>query len=136
MALAAQHPDNPLVQHRGQPSTHDVGLLAGVIQDLKLGRRTIAPTYDKSAFDGEGDRYPQASWQRFNEVDDESVAIILLEGWCVGFRPLDVRKLQSRWQHAVWCHEHEEYRGRLGANRYENIDFINTALDKYVQVFR
>lgn len=134
--MAVRFPNNPLIQHRGQPSTHDVALLEAVIKDLKSGSETLIPSYDKGALNGKGERRPRTDWQRLNVRGDERVAIILLEGWCVGFRSLDTRTLQDKWQEAVECSEREEYRGRLGVNRLQDIDHVNSALRTYEQVFR
>ncbi|KAJ1731907.1 hypothetical protein LPJ61_002301 [Coemansia biformis] len=75
---------NPLLRFRGQPGTHDV----------ELGRRTLAalvrnqeatalPAYDKSLCSGRGDRIASHQWAR------PPVDVVLLEGWCLGFRSLD-----------------------------------------------
>ena len=66
LRLAAAHPGNPYLEHRGYPGTHDIG----------LGERTLAalqgaqgpqgpwvvrvPVYDKSLHGGRGDRAPEA----------------------------------------------------------------------------
>ena len=64
------------------------------------------------------------------------MTVVLLEGWCVGFQPLDERTLQQKWQQAVEHSGSVEYEGRLGANRFEDIDFINTSLAEYTPLFR
>ena len=107
-----------------------------MISELKSGAETLVPTYDKGAFNGEGERRSRSDWQRLNARPDERVAIILLEGWFVGFRSLDARTLQDRWQRAVECRSLEEYQGQLGANRYQDIEYVNSALESYEQVFR
>ncbi|KAJ2695897.1 hypothetical protein H4R19_005797 [Coemansia spiralis] len=75
---------NRLLRFRGQPGTHDV----------ELGRRTLAalirnqeptalPAYDKSLRGGRGDRVAPHRWAQ------PPVDVVLLEGWCLGFRALD-----------------------------------------------
>ncbi|KAL2754547.1 hypothetical protein ACRALDRAFT_1063351 [Sodiomyces alcalophilus JCM 7366] len=86
-ALAAANPDNALLQHRGQPGTHDLPLARRLFHDL-LSRRpeqVRVPAYDKAAFGGQGDRAPESTWR---SVRPGAVHIVILEGWCVGFRAL------------------------------------------------
>ena len=64
------------------------------------------------------------------------MAIIILEGWLVGFRPLEVEPLRSKWQAAVALRQMEGYQGGLGFNRFEDVVFINTSLAEYAEVFR
>ena len=135
-ALAAKHPSNPLLQHRGQPSTHDTTLLKDVIESLLSGSETLIPSYDKSAYGGEGDREPRSKWRKLNAKGEEGVAVIILEGWCIGFEPLEAEPLRSKWQAAVALSQMEGYQGRLGLNRFEDIVYINTSLADYAEVFR
>ncbi|KAI0039500.1 P-loop containing nucleoside triphosphate hydrolase protein [Auriscalpium vulgare] len=88
VALAAAHPENALLSGRGQPGTHDVALGASLLYSLKhinkYGHSGVKlPSFDKSLFDGEGDRVPEAQWTAVAGPLD----IVLLEGWCVGFYP-------------------------------------------------
>jgi len=45
----------------------------------------MVPRYDKSAFSGRGDRKPCEEWTAIPTMPD----VVLLEGWCFGFRPLE-----------------------------------------------
>ena len=63
VALAEAHPNNPLLQHRGQPSTHDLALGEKVFASLAAEQPTAIPQYDKSAFSGQGDRVPESQWE-------------------------------------------------------------------------
>jgi D-glycerate 3-kinase len=136
--LAKSHPDNPLVQHRGQPSTHDVGLLEKVFKDLRLGEPTQIPQYDKSCFNGQGDRVNSDRWESVNDVESKRVNVVIFEGWCVGFRPLTDEQLKKRWTEA--CSEKDtqksDYRGRLGWNKFEDIKFINDTLRDYQSIYK
>ncbi|KAJ4294771.1 hypothetical protein N0V88_005005 [Collariella sp. IMI 366227] len=67
LALAASHPDNALVQYRGEP-----GLSPTPIP---------IPQYTKSAFSGSATALP------LNLANPPPPSILLLEGWCIGFRP-------------------------------------------------
>lgn len=82
LALAARHPGNRYLEHRGYPGTHDVALGASVLAALRDGRDVALPRYDKSAHGGRGDRSAEVTWVR-GRVD-----LVLLEGWMLGFKPI------------------------------------------------
>ncbi|KAL1999853.1 hypothetical protein VTN02DRAFT_3883 [Thermoascus thermophilus] len=131
VALAQSHRDNPLLQHRGQPSTHDLALGARVFASLRDNRPTRIPRYDKSAFGGQGDRVPEAEWETVNAEGEEPVRVVIFEGWCVGFRARDETTLRARWEEAVRARESGAYDGRLGYVRYEDVWVVNEALKQY-----
>lgn len=89
---AQEHPNNKLLQGRGQPGTHDLELLKTVLKGLNEGAKTQIPTFDKSLNGGAGDRSEEVV-----EVEGE-VDIVILEGWCVGFYPLSEGRLLARYQ--------------------------------------
>jgi Predicted kinase len=84
VALAQAHPSNPLLQHRGQPSTHDLALGEEVFASLAAERPTAIPQYDKSAFEGQGDRVPKAEWKTVNEKGQDKVKVVILKGGVSG----------------------------------------------------
>ncbi|CRG91246.1 putative kinase mug58 [Talaromyces islandicus] len=132
VALANSHPDNPLLQHRGQPSTHDLPLGEDVFASLRAGKPTAIPQYDKSAFSGQGDRVPQSQWEVCNKDEDEKIKVVIFEGWCVGFRPLDDGELKRKWENAVQQREKgDSYDGRLGYVKLQDVQAINDALRGY-----
>ncbi|KAH0829167.1 P-loop containing nucleoside triphosphate hydrolase protein [Lanmaoa asiatica] len=102
-ALAEMHPQNRLLHGRGQPGTHDVELGREILKALKAindaeggGPGEVAlPVFDKSMFDGEGDRASQA------QVVRGPVDVVVLEGWCVGFYPVRREVVEERWQRTV-----------------------------------
>lgn len=51
----------------------------------------MVPRYDKSAFEGKGDRMEQGKWTRLEGPLD----LILFEGWMLGFRALDADAVKS-----------------------------------------
>ena len=57
----------------------------GVLKDLASGKTARIPQYDKSAFNGRGDRCPLDAWT----LIDFKPQIVILEGWCLGFRSTD-----------------------------------------------
>lgn len=138
LQLAKRYSNNPLVQHRGQPSTHDVELWRDVFEQLSKFKPTRIPQYDKSRFDGQGDRVDLTEWEAVNESEVDKVKVVIFEGWCVGFRSLPDSVLQSMWEHA--CRQRKDdgskYRGRLGWNRLEDIRHVNRALAEYESLNR
>lgn len=69
---------------RGRPGTHDVPLLLSCLNEFVRGAPVVElPVYDKSARNGLGDR-AAATRRVAGPVD-----AILLEGWCLGFEPVD-----------------------------------------------
>ena len=129
--LAQANPLNPLIQHRGQPSTHDVSLGMKVFSSLSAGLPTKIPHYDKSQFQGQGDRVAEEYWRTVNKSEDSKMQVVIFEGWCVGFRPLQEDDVRKKWDAAVKEKELGGYVGRLGCNRLEDVMFINEALRGY-----
>lgn len=79
---------NPLLEFRGNPGTHDVELGVKVLSQLKYGKaneRVAIPRYNKAAWNGLGDRFPVEEWQQV----ECPVDVVLLEGWCLGFQPIE-----------------------------------------------
>lgn len=132
--LAASHPSNPLIQHRGQPSTHDLPLALSLLSDLQQGKVTRIPSYDKSAHSGQGDRVAKEQWAEVNRDRRQKTEVVIFEGWCVGFRALPRETLVRQWEGAVREREKGGYVGRLGWNRLEDVDFVNEALRNYDQL--
>ncbi|KAJ5604914.1 hypothetical protein N7510_010068 [Penicillium lagena] len=133
VALARAHPSNPLLQHRGQPSTHDLELGEQVFASLAAERPTAIPQYDKSAFQGQGDRVPREQWEVVNNSGEgkPKVKVVIFEGWCVGFRAWDEQTLRKKWEDAVRQKEAGGYRGRLGYVKFEDVRAVNEALKRY-----
>jgi D-glycerate 3-kinase len=129
-ALATDHPDNPLWNGRGQPGTHDVEYGEQILSKLKSqSGRIELPRFDKSLFNGEGDRLPM-------DLEDATVVqtpvdIVILEGWCVGFNSISVEDLHHKWV-GVW----QEERAKLGlsdAVKEIDISLVNEKLKEYEQ---
>ncbi|MBL8923164.1 MAG: hypothetical protein JNJ54_30215 [Myxococcaceae bacterium] len=83
LALAAAHPGNRFLEHRGYPGTHDVALGESVLRALSEGRDVDVPRYDKSAHGGRGDRSVEVT------PVHGSVDLVLVEGWMLGFEPVE-----------------------------------------------
>lgn len=120
--LAAVHPDNALVQVRGEPGTHDVALLRSVFESLCRGEPTLIPQYDKGAFSGLGDRLPREQWIPVNHEGQSKVQVVLLEGWCVGFRSILPAEIEVKWKGP---------NRTLHLHKLEDLCFINDQLKRY-----
>jgi D-glycerate 3-kinase len=131
LALASAHADNPIVQHRGQPSTHDLPLLRSTLASLRERRLTKLPSYDKSLFSGAGDRTETTTWEEVNRPGVPSIDVIVLEGWCLGFRALTDAALEQKWQYA----RTDKEVGQLGRLKLKDVQFINKALKGYDDVW-
>lgn len=123
LALAAAHPDNALVQYRGEPGTHDIPLATSFFSALLSGSPTHIPSYDKAAYSGLGDRSPESSWTPINQPGQKPIQVVLLEGWCVGFRALTPSAVEARWKTpgSRTLHNHT----------LESLLFVNDALRAY-----
>ncbi len=94
--LARTHPDNPYLQHRGYPGTHDVALGTRTLVALKrigASSHVAIPAYDKTAWEGSGDRRPEGEWT----VVDGPLDLVILEGWMLGFAPVGDADLPDRF---------------------------------------
>ncbi|KAF1940212.1 D-glycerate 3-kinase-like protein [Clathrospora elynae] len=88
-------PDNKIYRTRGQPGTHDEQLAGKFFKDLKgyIGQGSLKiPSFDKSKFNGEGDRAPETSWPTITHKPD----VVVFEGWCVGFQPLPSPTIEEK----------------------------------------
>ncbi|KAF1834963.1 P-loop containing nucleoside triphosphate hydrolase protein [Decorospora gaudefroyi] len=101
--LIAQRDKNTtskLYRTRGQPGTHDEQLAKKFFKDLKEYRgegKLRIPSFDKSRFNGEGDRAPESDWLSITRKPD----VVVFEGWCVGFQPLPNAAVEEKHALAV-----------------------------------
>lgn len=133
-ALAKSHADNPLVQHRGVPATHDVNAGVELFEALTDRKENIKiPSYDKSQFNGAGDRKPESEWSTVNETGIKPVEVIIFEGWCVGFRALSDEMVGGKWNDAKdeGAKRDGSYKGQLGHLKLDDVLFINDRLRAY-----
>lgn len=80
------------------------------------------PQYDKAAFDGLGDRRPEDAWIAVNQAGSQPVRVVLLEGWCVGFRSIAPEEVKAKWLAPSRT---------LGLHKLEDLLFINDRLKEY-----
>ncbi|CAH2351589.1 probable ATP-dependent kinase Tda10p [[Candida] railenensis] len=83
--------DNKLLQGRGLPGTHDIGVGLELFSKLISGEPVAIPIYDKSAFNGEGDR-STSSIPIAKKAD-----LVIFEGWFNGYIPLDDDLVRIKW---------------------------------------
>ena len=135
--LANAYPSNPLVQHRGQPWTHDLTLADYVFGRLKAGLPVQLPKYDKSLFSGEGDRLPWSEWETVNAGQEPKIKAVILEGWCVGFRSLGADAVEQMWEQAKSrkAEKGPAYAGRLAWNRLQDLLLANDGMAHYQALF-
>jgi len=90
LQLAAAHPGNPYLEHRGYPGTHDIDLGVATLAALRnlgqgsAGQSVRVPVYDKSKHGGRGDRTPSSEWREVAGPVD----VVFVEGWMLGFTPV------------------------------------------------
>lgn len=102
IARRDQDPGNKLYRTRGQPGTHDQQLAQHTLQALRLwdeksSKGVDIPVFDKSRFNGEGDRAPPSTWPHCSSKPD----VVVFEGWCVGFRSLSSVELSFKHSAAI-----------------------------------
>ncbi|KAK7185541.1 D-glycerate 3-kinase [Paraphaeosphaeria sporulosa] len=128
--LAKANPTNPLLQHRGQPGTHELPLARNTFRALRERDAVKLPVYNKAAFSGQGDRCPEAEWIPVNQEPSSIVRVVLFEGWSVGFRAFAPQRLGEKYEHAVSALRSapDEYEGRLAHNTLRSLTTVNEAL--------
>tara|TARA_B100000902_G_C27314535_1_gene920438 strand:+ start:3295 stop:3993 length:699 start_codon:yes stop_codon:yes gene_type:complete len=73
--------NDDLYKFRGLAGTHDLKLLFNTLINLKNNKKTLIPKYDKSLYNGFGDRIGYME-------NNKRIDIIILEGWMLGYKPI------------------------------------------------
>lgn len=73
-----------------------MNLARQVIASLLSNQETKIPSYDKSLHHGLGDRAPSSSWHTVNKPGGPPIRVIILEGWCIGFRSLPAATVAAK----------------------------------------
>ena len=117
-ALGDAHADNDMLRYRGNAGTHELDLGTKTIEALgrindEDGEMSVVmvPRYNKLAKGGRGDRKPREEWERVSAPLD----VLLLEGWLLGFEPIEeeralainpnlvsVNEALKKYKHAIW----------------------------------
>lgn len=132
LKLKDKYPNCSLVTDgRGLPGTYSIDMLLETFR--KIQNRTTdfkIPGYDKSKFNGQGDRLPTSEWR---EIGNKPIDVVIFEGWFVGYRAIaNEQQLRQVWDDAVSLHaENDEIRQMLASINYEQIRLINTLLGEY-----
>ncbi|TFB03677.1 putative kinase [Trichoderma ghanense] len=141
--LARENPDNALWQVRGEPGTHDITLLKSVLSSLLSHAPTSIPQYDKALFAGQGDRLPPHLWKPINTnlsnpstSTSKPLQVIILEGWCIGFRPLPPPLLFQKYASPSRTLQNHRLEHLLAINEKlrEYDEVINSLLDALIHI--
>ncbi|CDO94814.1 unnamed protein product [Kluyveromyces dobzhanskii CBS 2104] len=97
LKLQSSFPENGLLKGRGLPGTHDLAVLKETLKRLTDGKANASdaetiqfPVYDKSRFNGEGDRVGNIEAQLPLEC-------VIIEGWFLGFEAVSDVSLQEAY---------------------------------------
>ncbi|KAI0452547.1 P-loop containing nucleoside triphosphate hydrolase protein [Xylaria acuta] len=141
--LREANPNNSLYRNRGQPGTHDEVLARQFFGDLYDGKDVALPSFDKSRFNGEGDRVPESEWQKVPR--DPPLDVVIFEGWCVGYLSLSNADLEAKWSAArnlmldnATDSDEESLKFPvtvLGTHPFEHIRLLNDNLKRYNETF-
>lgn len=75
-----------------------VQFFSSLFSEDGASREVLIPEFDNSEFNGEGDRVPEEKWNKVVISPESGIDVIVLEGWCVGFQPLDESVLEEKWK--------------------------------------
>jgi D-glycerate 3-kinase len=141
--LAADNQGNKLWDGRGQPGTHDVQLGTDILKQLRdmnveqtgeldasTKAQVVLPYFDKSKYDGRGDRAAVGT------PVNPPIDVVILEGWCVGFYPLEESDLDEQWETVRSKAEATPgsiIQRAMEGIRKEDIEKVNIALRDYVK---
>ena len=104
-----------------------MNLARALITALKTSSPTTIPSYDKSAFSGAGDRVPSTHWRTINHTPHQKkTQVIILEGWCVGFRSLSPTALSTLYNSSL-----TNPASTLPHHKLSHLQFVNERLKEY-----
>lgn len=115
---------HPLLQTRGVPGTHDLGMLAASLDELRTaqqGDSVALPRFNKAM----DDRADRSDWPAIVGPVD----MIILEGWCVGTKPQSQQELE---QSINTLEESEDKQGLWRS--YANEQLIGAYADVFAQI--
>lgn len=127
LKVIEDNPGNVLVNGRGLPGTHDVGLLLNCLEKLKTRQDVDIPSYDKSQHGGKGDREPADKWMHIRK----SVDVVIFEGWFNGYPAYSKEvELKLKWKKVKF-----EQRPAFDQIRDQDVSKLNTDLTAYHKVW-
>lgn len=144
LAVLRNGANGGIFRTRGLPGTHDIALAESFFSQITNSKPDADdfikwPTYDKSLNNGQGGRAPVDTWERVpkqNRLD-----VLIFEGWCLGFQPLQSEELENRWLSAKAKHSSDtEVQSATPTHllqRYEiaDLSLVNQYLQLYCEVF-
>lgn len=126
-------PSNQLVRTRGQPGTHDLALARSFFESLNQGA-VLIPAFDKSLFNGEGGRAPKKTWRRIPA--DDTIDVVVFEGWCLGFQPQEEEAVRQKWGEANMTARLSAYPTEtLKDHEVDHVLEVNANLKRYCDLF-
>lgn len=147
-SIHTQNPSNSLFKARGQPGTHDSVLLKSFFNQFSdpSAKKIWVPSFDKSLFQGEGDRLPRSEWRTI--FCHCPIDVVIFEGWCVGFQPcleieverkrgeaLQIRHLNESAKSITDFPESQFSTTTLGDHELVDLLHVNDYLRKYSEDF-
>ncbi|KAJ3016289.1 UNVERIFIED_CONTAM: hypothetical protein HDU68_012284 [Siphonaria sp. JEL0065] len=134
--LRDANPNNPLLEFRGNPGTHDLDLGLAVFHSLTTNttKTTKIPKYEKALNSGRGDRLNETEW-----TDAElPIDIILFEGWCLGFKPvLDQKTIKMRVLDSRFGPDFAKFTLEnllVVQNHLAKLDVLHKSIDSFVHI--
>ncbi|KFZ14218.1 hypothetical protein V501_03357 [Pseudogymnoascus sp. VKM F-4519 (FW-2642)] len=85
------------------------------------------PAFDKSLFNGKGDRVTQANWKKTDS--HPALDVLIFEGWCIGFQPLGHTKVKNIWGDAQGTDK------KLASTRLQDVLLLDDELKNYCDSF-
>ena len=121
-----------LWRYRGLPGSHDIQLCFQTLQELidHSSDSVLIPQYDKSAFDGEGDRvHDKSLWMKVRKPVD----IVLIEGWCLGYTHLVHADLEDLYQKNLNLMKEYDFKSIERMNQYlKELEQIYQYFDAFI----
>lgn len=133
--IRTENSSNKLLQTRGQPGTHDTKLAVEFFASVAdVNSETLIPSFDKSLFNGEGGRAPLEKWNRVHA--GTAIDIVVFEGWCVGFSPLDESDIRRKWSEGSQDKSTAKFPTEtLKEHSIEHLVRVNKNLREYCDLF-
>jgi D-glycerate 3-kinase len=110
-------------------------LARSLFSALKARHETKIPEYDKSAYNGQGDRVPSSQWKTVNAPGQAKIQVVIFEGWCVGFRALAEAEVKEKREGESVTLKRHKLEDLLFVNgKLEEYEVLNEAFDAFIHV--
>jgi D-glycerate 3-kinase len=102
---------------------------------LETGTETKIPMYDKSAYNGQGDRVPTTLWKTRNGPGEPKVQVVIFEGWCVGFRSLPREDIEAKQAGpSISLHKYKLQDLLFINEKLKDYDVMTDAFDAFIHI--